>query len=406
MASLNFIIDKKGDHVILYKLIFVQNKRIKISTKFQFSEKDWDRKKQYLKKSKETISDNTFYIVNNYISDERTKFNELCSRLNAINSLNYESLYRELKSNKDDSKKTLFECIELFLNPNSNVGSKLKLSSIKSYRTFNKSIQEYCSQNSISVLNWSDINLDFYMDYCSFLEHVKCNSKNTIGGKIKVLKVVMRFGYEMGYHSNLDYTKKMFKKPSEQTEDIYIKKEELDILFNFDFKNERLNALRDIFIFGCWTGLRYSDIKSLSKSNFIKKSDKLFIQKETIKTGENVIIPCNTYVLEILNRNDGFIPSIVSEQKFNKGIKQLFELAGFKELGRLKSNLSEPLYKLVSTHTMRRSFATNMYKLGVPSIAIMQITGHKTESEFIKYIKVSKDENADRVFSFFENLGI
>lgn len=53
-----------------------------------------------------------------------------------------------------------------------------------------------------------------------------------------------------------------------------------------------------------------------------------------------------------------------------------------------------PKYKLVSSHTARRSFATNAYLAGVPTISIMKITGHKTESAFMKYIKISGKENA------------
>ena len=66
-----------------------------------------------------------------------------------------------------------------------------------------------------------------------------------------------------------------------------------------------------------------------------------------------------------------------------------------------------PKYQLVSSHTARRSFATNAYKSGVPTIAIMKITGHTKESTFLKYIKVSAQENADMLsrHPFFANSG-
>ena len=56
--------------------------------------------------------------------------------------------------------------------------------------------------------------------------------------------------------------------------------------------------------------------------------------------------------------------------------------------------IKEPKYQLISTHTARRSFATNAYKAGLPTVAIMKITGHTIERQFLKYIKVSKEESA------------
>jgi integrase len=82
-------------------------------------------------------------------------------------------------------------------------------------------------------------------------------------------------------------------------------------------------------------------------------------------------------------------------------LKELCQRAGFSErieLGRTKGGLRETRvlekWELVTTHTARRSFATNAFLAGVPTISIMKITGHKSESVFMKYIKVSTEQNA------------
>ena len=105
-------------------------------------------------------------------------------------------------------------------------------------------------------------------------------------------------------------------------------------------------------------------------------------------------------VKEILKKYSGYFPKIY-EQKLNKRIKKVGKLAGIDESvsiyetkGRLKVKKRVPKYELIKTHTARRTGCTLMYKAGIPTIDIMKVSGHKTEREFLKYIKVSKKETA------------
>nr|WP_163718783.1 tyrosine-type recombinase/integrase [Mangrovibacterium lignilyticum] len=122
-------------------------------------------------------------------------------------------------------------------------------------------------------------------------------------------------------------------------------------------------------------------------------------QKGTRKN-EDVVIPIHPIVGEILN--SGFeITTPISDQKLNKQIKQVCRCVGINDLvsvSRTEGNelveRNQQKWELISTHTARRSGATNMYLAGIPSISIMKITGHKTEKSFLKYIKISQEENA------------
>jgi integrase len=85
----------------------------------------------------------------------------------------------------------------------------------------------------------------------------------------------------------------------------------------------------------------------------------------------------------------------------NKYLKEMGKMAGIdgtemqvKTNGGRRYEVTVPKYELISTHTARRSFATNAFKAGVPSISIMRITGHSTEKAFMKYIKITNEDNA------------
>ena len=158
-----------------------------------------------------------------------------------------------------------------------------------------------------------------------------------------------------------------------------------------------LDKVRDLFLVGCWTGLRYSDWNKVYPKNG-------FITLNQQKTGRPVVIPVHSTVEKILNKYEGDLPKPITNQKFNEYLKQVAKLADFKEAvtkqitrgGKVETEI-KPKWKLVTTHTARRSFATNMYKAGIPSITIMAVTGHRTETAFLKYIKVTPQEHAEKM---------
>jgi len=161
-----------------------------------------------------------------------------------------------------------------------------------------------------------------------------------------------------------------------------------------------LEQVRDLFVFGCFVGLRFSDYSDIKPDNIVLIDNEYFIKVTTKKTSELVIIPCNPIVLEIFEKyksSPNKLPKSFSNQKFNDYIKDALEEAKFIETGRLSTNPTLPLYKCVSSHTARRSFATNYYLQGFPTIDLMKITGHKTEKAFLKYIRVSKLDSAKRL---------
>jgi len=96
-------------------------------------------------------------------------------------------------------------------------------------------------------------------------------------------------------------------------------------------------------------------------------------------------------------RNRNRLPNAISNQKFNEYLKEVCKLAGLTEKGRLSTEPNLELWECVSSHTARRSMATNYYLQGFPTVDLMKITGHTTEKVFLNYIKSTKLDTAKRL---------
>jgi integrase len=211
----------------------------------------------------------------------------------------------------------------------------------------------------------------------------------------------MSEGYDLGYTSNLQFRHKKFFVTREETDAVYLTEREVVGLYRFDFSNnKRLEQVRDLFVFGCFVGLRFSDFSSVKPENIAKIEGDYFIRLITQKTKELVIIPCNPLILDIFNKyksSPNHLPKSISNQKFNDYLKIVCRQAGLTETGRLVTSPEKELCDCVSSHTARRSFATNYYLQGFPTIDLMKITGHKTEKAFLRYIRVTKLDTAMRL---------
>jgi len=196
-------------------------------------------------------------------------------------------------------------------------------------------------------------------------------------------------------------------------DNVYLTEEELMKLNNLDLSdNNAWSVTRDVFLCGCYTAQRYSDYSRLEKSNIKELQGKRVIELVQRKTGEKCIIPIRPELDVILKRYDYTLPK-TWEQKINSNIKKVAEQAGITELVQVEKNKGGHAVKttyrkcdLIKTHTARRTGCTLMYLAGIPVIDIMKISGHKTEREFLKYVKVSKQETAVNLASHPYFMGV
>lgn len=164
-----------------------------------------------------------------------------------------------------------------------------------------------------------------------------------------------------------------------------------------DFKSNLEEEVRDLFIVGCFTGLRFSNFSNI-KSNDVLNG---MIDLIEVKTNEKILIPIHPSVRNILNKYNSKLPKSPSNQEFNRTLKDIcqripeLEVEFSKKItkGRVKRIIKKKKWEMVVTHTARRSFCTNMYNKGVPVPTIMVFSGHKTEKNFYKYVKSSLEDH-------------
>ena len=301
---------------------------------------------------------------------------------------------------EDPNKPTLFSLAQRFVRGEIKYKGKDKsISSLNNYAAVLKHLRDF-EKDAATKVDFETINLDFFYSYVNYLKTVKKLAVNSIAKDISILKVFMGEAVDLEYTENMKFKHRKFAYNEEDTDHVYLTEKDLDKLYHAEIGNKKLEQVRDLFVFGAWVGLRYSDFSNIKPENIVEIDGDVYIKIITKKTKELVIIPCNPVVSAIFEKykeNDNKLPNTISNQKFNDYIKEAAAIAELNEIGRLSSKPKEPLYKLISSHTARRSFATNYYLQGFPSIDLMKVTGHKSERSFLKYIRVSKLDTAKRL---------
>lgn len=282
--------------------------------------------------------------------------------------------------------------------------------SLRVLQGFKLSFELFCNGKQY---DFDDINIDTYNSFVKFFYDRNCGP-NYVGKHIKTWKTIMRKARIESLHKNSDIELKAFKTLSEETDSIYLTEGELKAIYDLDLSdnvtlkkvrsematNKQLRESRDVFLVGSYLAQRYSDYKRVTKDMIKELDGKIYVEIIQQKTGTKCLIPIRPEADRILQRYDYTLPKTF-EQKVNKNIKDIGELAGITEVIAIERNKGGLTVKtkvkkcsLICTHTARRSGCTNMYLAGIPTLKIMKISGHKSEREFLKYIRVSQEETA------------
>jgi len=278
-------------------------------------------------------------------------------------------------------------------------GSKFTKNTIYNYKSGSYRFSQYEAENGIIYLE--DINPQWAEQFSVFLMK-KGYCKNTIAVTLARLKAVLRRLYDQGVSK---YNGNGIRASSELTTAVYSSIEDIRQLMEYDFSNTPgLERVRDIYVLQCFIGLRYSDLASILEEpkRFLRDiGGNLFFDIKTQKTGEVVVIPVAQVVKKILEKYGYTFGKCFSYQYYNKSIKEIGRLAGLNQEiscsrteGGTRVDTVRLKWAMMSSHTARRTFATNAFLAGLPEKSIMVITGHKTHLAFNKYIRCSSLDNA------------
>ena len=267
------------------------------------------------------------------------------------------------------------------------------------------------------LMNFRDgLTFDFFdekglNDYVTYLRDVKEMRNSTIGKQLSFLKWFLRWAFRKGVHQNNAYDSYKPKLKSTQKKIIFLTWEELNKLREFEIPaaKQALDRVRDVFLFQCFTGLRYSDVFNLRRSDI--KGD--HIEVTTVKTSDSLIIELNNHSKAILDKykdvafEDDKVLPVITNQKMNDYLKELAELAGINEpvrqtyyRGNERIDEVTPKYALLGIHAGRRTFICNALALGIPPQVVMKWTGHSDYKAMKPYIDIADDIKANAMSKF------
>jgi integrase len=413
MSNVKFILrNKHSKNKTMILLTFsYQKQRLRMTTGLSVRPKDWNFKKQCIVERNGDVS----------ASDKNLHLRSLAARVGeCIN----QSIARgiipppaQLKAmilNSEERSSSFFwETFDAFIQT-----KRKEIVDITAYdRALRKHLlaTEVKMGHHISFEDFSRRRSPFLENFQAYLSHDALNthrkkglSQNTIGKQYKCLKVFLGwcFGEELVKPFNISHLKIV----TEEVDTVYLTAEELQQLEDMTLAGH-VALVRDLFLVGCETGMRFSDFCRFGSvepsADFVE-----YFAKKTSHGGKGfkVRVPISMRLRNILKKYHYALPVYPSSNLgiFNKTIRYLCHEAGMNEhilthkihMGQAHSFHNQK-WQLVSSHTCRRTFCTLKFLSGMPAQAIMRFSGHKTERNFMRYLRLDAELSAEEYRSFF-----
>lgn len=428
--NFNLLVKKATDEMCAVRLIVRwSNKTVKVSTGLKVAKAMWDSKSQRLftsdekftvranrdakktNKQLDEIADSITSMVKQSSSNDRiyadtdAMKNEITARLNNLHG----KQQREEDRQKQGATEWMLKYIDSDrIDPHTMryVAERTKIHQ----RTVVHRFQAFLTDCKLSDKFETFTSKDFERQYTNWCYKMKNYKQNTVIASFGVLKPLLNAAKKDGIEIDDSYYKELQGK-GKDVDNIYLTEEEIKKIYDLDIVSlkasgdidakSNIEVTRDLFVIACWTGLRRSDINKLNDGVWSVKDgeDLLYVTAE--KTKRQVVIPLHPMAKAIYQKYNGVLPKLGDKANTNNHLRNLGRLAGIDEIVPIVENRGGKVttyhyhkYELIGMHTARRSFATNMYLRGMPTIAIMQLTGHTTELNFLKYIKVTAEQNA------------
>ncbi len=411
MAAVHFYLkpsEKSELHIVLSFIYEKRGKPFRFYTKLFCPKENWD-----------TETERVIPPQKNRI-DTNSMLNKLYDRASKVNfrfeeegkRLTDEVLKKELTAIRyggrvENSRQTFLQFFEDLVERKKRTSNNKNTP--KKYITTLNHVKEFV-QSQKKKFDFEDINKRLLDDFIEYLYNNKKKidgfQPNHVQKLASTLKTVLRRAEEEEVHPNFKLKDSWLKVPKVETDAIYLTHEEVKAIENFDLStNLRLDRVRDLFLIGIHTGLRYCDYKNLSEVNFPVLADGTRnIELRAKKTGGVINYPLFPDAEMVLRKYDFNPPLGISDTNMNLYLKELGKLVGLNQTFKFSKYINNrrvdgtcPKWEKISTHTARRTFATNAMAGGVPVELIMHMTGHKNLKDLFKYIRFTDEEKSDRI---------
>jgi site-specific recombinase XerD len=275
---------------------------------------------------------------------------------------------------------------------------------IKRYKNIKTHLEEFEKARNYK-LTFDTITQKFYTECTDYCMTDNGHITNTYSRNVGLLKTFLFWALKNGHTYKADFIN-FKKKPKVITNQIALKKEDLENLLSKKMKTQKLERVKDVFIFSCVTGFRFGELKFVSKNTI---SGKTLILKEEKSSGKKTReIPLSAIAIHLLEKYNYSLP-LIANQKHNDYIKEVFEEAGYTHdviktstKGKEVIRKELPFYKRISSHTARRTFITMMKRKGKSDKLIAEISGHNDMKTLNQYYQVSNEDVKDAVDETFD----
>ena len=382
---------RKNGNVPIEVMITVNGERNSFSTGKQIAIEKWDKTKQQVKgKDQETQN------LNNYLKAIKAKLYqkeaELLERGFIITAqILYDAYFDKVESIKERS---LFEVFEEHNQEQEKlVGNGVSKAthwvSVYTIRLLREFVQQKYKREDLYL---RELNLNFIQSFHSFLRIDKDMAQNSSTKHLKLLKKIINLSVANSYMAFNPFS--TYKVEREPVDIDFLDEEELRKIINFDTPLPRLERAKDMFLFGCFTGLSYIDIKTLTPEHFEKDSaGRIWIKKRRVKTGvlsRIPLLPIAKLILDKYKGGDKLLP-IQDPADINKYLKDIAILCG--------------INKRICFHTSRHTFASTVTLANNISLEVVsKMLGHtntRMTAHYAKLIDKCIGEQMDKLMDTF-----
>lgn len=386
----------------IFARITVNSSRAEISLKQHLEPKDWDSLKGMARGKRPEIKK-----LNQFLDQVKTKLNNIYRELLVDGELPTATIIKNQFLGIDDQDKTLLAVFDYHKKIST---GELSENTLRHYDTTRKYVSEFIKENfHTSDVYLRKLSYKFITDFEYFLRnrkptnHIKQMANNGVMKHLERLRKIARLAKRLGWFNKYPFENYQIK--FKNVNRGYLESEELSTIENKEFKTQRLEFVKDLFIFSCYTGMAYIDTTLLKPENIHRGIDgSYWIITTRKKTNTPLKIPILPKAWEIIEKykdhprslHNGTVFPVISNQKLNNYLKEIADLSG--------------IHKNLTFHLARHTFATTVtLSNGVPIETVSKVLGHtslKTTQIYARIVDTKVQDDMTTLKSKLEKIKV